>query len=65
VAIPFRVVLVDDHHDSTEIVELLRAPDIGDAIALANGDTARVWRVITTDDPAVFGVILAELEASL
>jgi hypothetical protein len=61
-AIPFRVVLVDDQHDATEVVGLLRAPDAGDAILLANGDVARVWRVITTDDPAVVGVILAEVE---
>jgi hypothetical protein len=60
VATPFRLVVVDDqHNNSTEVLTLDRPPDIGDEITLANGDTVRVWRFVTTDDPTVGGIILA------
>lgn len=60
-AIPFRLVVVDDPHNSTEIVTLRRAPDIGNAFLFATFESVRVFRVITIDDPAVAGIIPTEL----
>jgi hypothetical protein len=59
VATPFRVVVVDDRHNSTEVLMLERPPDIGEEITLANGENVRVSRLVTTDDPALGGIILA------
>ena len=59
VATPFRVVVVDDRHNATEVLMLERSPDIGDEVTLADGETVRVSRLVTTDDPALGGVILA------
>jgi hypothetical protein len=38
---------------------LERPPDIGEEITLANGENVRVSRLVSTDDPALGGIILA------